>query len=109
MHDHRPRVPDAVRHSSCRSAEPGPYHAPVFVTAPAQQRTATQVLRAALRPGHERPLAAIQRGCHPSGQVFFSEKIERDVLKFRAWSFALRGNHQKIAAPGQGDADGRML
>src|SRR5437763_14733449 len=46
------RVPDAVRHSSCRSAEPGPYQAPVFVTAPALQRTASQGLRAALRPGH---------------------------------------------------------
>src|SRR4029077_12710322 len=34
------RVPDAVRHSSCRSAEPGPYQAPAFVTAPALQRTA---------------------------------------------------------------------
>ena len=45
------RVPDAVRHSSCRSAEPGPYQTPEFATAPAQQRTATQVLRAALRPG----------------------------------------------------------
>src|ERR1700709_2306432 len=50
---HRSRVPDAVRHSSCRSAEPGPYQAQAFVTAPALQRTAPQVLRAALRPGHE--------------------------------------------------------
>jgi hypothetical protein len=58
------RVPDAVRHSSCRSAEPGPYQTPVSVTAPALQRTASQVLRhsasktrvnalMALRPGHE--------------------------------------------------------
>src|SRR3954468_555892 len=46
------RVPDAVRHSSCRSAEPGPYQTPAFVTAPALQRTATQELRAALRPGN---------------------------------------------------------
>src|SRR3954453_19352650 len=38
-------VPDAVRHSSCRSAEPGPYQAPAFVTAPALQRTASQELR----------------------------------------------------------------
>src|SRR5258707_12321891 len=36
------RVPDAVRHSSCRSAEPGPYQAQVFVTAPALQRTASR-------------------------------------------------------------------
>ena len=28
------RVPDAVRHSSCRSAEPGPYRTPAFVTIP---------------------------------------------------------------------------
>jgi len=28
------RVPDAVRHSSCRSAEPGPYRAPRFFTTP---------------------------------------------------------------------------
>jgi FkbM family methyltransferase len=33
------RVPDAVRHSSCRSAEPGPYQTPESVTAPALQRT----------------------------------------------------------------------
>src|ERR1700704_5707200 len=50
---HRPRVPDAVRHSSCRSAEPGPCQTPALCTAPALQRTASQVLRAALRPGHE--------------------------------------------------------
>jgi hypothetical protein len=36
------RVPGAVRHSSCRSAEPGPYQAPAFVTAPALQRTASR-------------------------------------------------------------------
>ena len=42
----------AVRHSSCRSAEPGPYQASAFVTAPALQRTAKS---AALRPGHESP------------------------------------------------------
>src|SRR4051812_13940762 len=48
-----PRVPDAERHSSCRSAEPGPYQAPAFVTAPALQRTTPQVRRAALRPRHE--------------------------------------------------------
>src|SRR4051812_40935903 len=58
------RVPDAVRHPSCRSAEPGPYHTPEFVTAPALQRTASQVLRhsatktrvnalMALRPEHD--------------------------------------------------------
>src|SRR4051794_1426410 len=46
------RVPDAVQRSS-RCSEPGPYHAPTFVTAPALQRTATQGLRAALRPGQE--------------------------------------------------------
>jgi hypothetical protein len=34
-------------------AEPGPYQAPVFATAPALQRTAPQVLRAAPRPGHK--------------------------------------------------------
>jgi hypothetical protein len=50
----RIRVPDAERHSSCRSAEPRPYQTPEFVTAPALQGTATQLLRAALRPGHER-------------------------------------------------------
>jgi len=33
------RVPDAVRHSSCRSAEPGPLQMLSFVTAPAQERT----------------------------------------------------------------------
>src|SRR4051812_86143 len=34
-----PRVPDAVRHSSCRSAEPRPYQTPASATAPALQRT----------------------------------------------------------------------
>src|SRR3954466_7523128 len=34
------------------AAEPGPYRTPACVTAPALQRTATQELRAALRPGH---------------------------------------------------------
>src|SRR4051794_38183796 len=56
------RVPDAVRHSSCRSAEPGPYQTPAFVTAPALQRTASQVLRAALRPGHKRSRRLLRRG-----------------------------------------------
>jgi hypothetical protein len=37
-----PCVPDAVRHSSCRSAEPGPHQTSAFVTAPALQRTASQ-------------------------------------------------------------------
>src|SRR3954453_18776216 len=46
------RVPGAMRHSSCRFAEPGPYQTPAFVTAPVLQRTASQELRAALRPGH---------------------------------------------------------
>src|SRR3954454_798288 len=41
-----------MRHS-CRFAEPGPYQTPAFVTAPALQRTASQGLRAALRPGNE--------------------------------------------------------
>ena len=45
--------PDAVRHSSCRSAEPGSYQTPYSVTAPALQRTASRELRAALRPGNE--------------------------------------------------------
>src|SRR5947209_20092783 len=47
------RVPDALQRSSRCCAEPGPYQAPAFVTAPALQRTASQGLRAALRPGHE--------------------------------------------------------
>jgi hypothetical protein len=46
------RVPDAVRHSSCRSAEPGPYETPAFGTVPALQRTTPlKKRRAALRPG----------------------------------------------------------
>src|SRR3954451_21463424 len=36
------RVPDAVRHSLCRSAEPGPYQTPAPVAAPALQRTASR-------------------------------------------------------------------
>jgi hypothetical protein len=54
------RVPDAVRHSSCRSAEPGPYQTQQSLTAPALQRhsasktrvNALMAKRAALRPGH---------------------------------------------------------
>ena len=36
------RVPDAVRHSSCRSAEPGPSQAPDLVTAPALHTTSSR-------------------------------------------------------------------
>jgi hypothetical protein len=49
------RVPGAMQRVALAKrcfAEPGPYRTPASVTAPAQQRTATQVLRAALRPGH---------------------------------------------------------
>src|SRR4051794_28710817 len=46
------RVPGAMQRSSRCFAEPGPYQTPALVTAPAQQRTASQVLRAALRPGN---------------------------------------------------------
>ena len=49
---HYDRVPDAVRHSSCRSAEPGPYRAPALVTAPALQRTTPRRAARALRPGN---------------------------------------------------------
>jgi len=45
--------------SSCRSAEPGPYQTPAFVTAPALQRTASQGLRAVPRPGN----ADLRRVC----------------------------------------------
>ena len=54
------RVPDAVQRSSRCSAEPGPYQTPAFVTAPALQRTASQELRAARRPGHETSLQHIE-------------------------------------------------
>src|SRR5947209_682303 len=50
--DAQSRVPDAVRHSSCRSAEPGPYQAPAFVTIPVLRSSASQGLRAASRPGN---------------------------------------------------------
>src|SRR3954468_15456490 len=59
-HPGRVRFPGAVRHlrdanasRTCRSAEPGSYHTPEPRTAPALQRTASQGLRAALRPGNE--------------------------------------------------------
>ena len=42
-----------MQRSSRCFAEPGPYQSPAFETAPALQRTASQELRAALRPGHE--------------------------------------------------------
>ena len=42
-----------MQRSSRCFAEPGPYQATAFVTAPALQRTASQELRAALRPGNE--------------------------------------------------------
>src|SRR3954471_16531928 len=48
-----PRVPDALRHSSCRCAEPGPrlskQAGPGLCSAPLREG-----LRAALRPGHGR-------------------------------------------------------
>src|SRR3954466_8808857 len=47
--DRRARVPDAVRHPLCRSAEPGPYEAPACVTVPALR---SSVKNAAARPGH---------------------------------------------------------
>jgi hypothetical protein len=48
------RVFDAIWPFAKRCfAEPGPYQTQAFVTAPALQRTAPQLLRAALRPGHE--------------------------------------------------------
>ena len=50
------RVPDAMRHSSCRFAEPGPRFSEDS-WAPALQRTASQELRAALRPGNAGALA----------------------------------------------------
>jgi len=53
MIEMRHRVPDALQRSSRCCAEPGPYQTPRFVTAPALQRTAPQVLRAALRTGNE--------------------------------------------------------
>jgi hypothetical protein len=49
------RVPGAMQRVALAKrcfAEPGPYQAPAFCTAPALQRTASQGLRAALRPGH---------------------------------------------------------
>src|SRR5436305_1488561 len=61
------RVPDAVRHfrdanasRTCRSAEPGPSRTPARVTAPALQRTASQELRAALRPGNAGSLTRLR-------------------------------------------------
>src|ERR1700730_17153752 len=41
-------------------AEPGPYQTPAPVTAPALQRTVSQGLHAALRPGHRSPSPQIQ-------------------------------------------------
>jgi hypothetical protein len=108
MHDHRPRVPDAVRHSSCRSAEPGPYQTPEFATAPALQRTAPQVLRAALRPGHEIS-TAIERGGHPLRNIVFGEKAERHALNCGRLAFALRNGDQKIATPRHGKSGCHML
>jgi hypothetical protein len=45
------RVPDAVRHSSCRSAEPGPSRTPALGSVPVLRSSASQELRAASRPG----------------------------------------------------------
>ena len=59
------RVPDAVRHSSCRSAEPGPCQAPVFV----RPRLCSAPLRRATRcaASGERSL---QRKIPPRGGTF---------------------------------------
>ena len=51
-----PRVPGATQRAAVAKrcfAEPEPYQAPAFVTAPALQRTTREERRAALRPGHE--------------------------------------------------------
>src|SRR6185295_13007847 len=80
VHSCNLRVPDAVRHSSCRSAEPGPYQTPEFATAPALQRTAPQELRAALRPGHD--IEGLRRllRAHQIG-----EALEQVVRIARTW------------------------
>src|SRR3954464_1337733 len=55
----RKRVPDAVRHSSCRSAEQGPYQTPESVTVP--------VLRSSAK---RRCIAPRTRSQLPSAQLF---------------------------------------
>src|SRR5438309_7115293 len=91
------RVPDALRHSSCRCAEPGPYQTPACVTAPALQRTAPQVLRAALRPGH-RELGLVSTRAEPDAGAQELLRINRFavdpgfVVQMRAGRSAGRAN-----------------
>src|SRR3954465_8016867 len=61
----RSRVPGAMQRVALAKrcfAEPGPYKPPASGTVPALQRTASQELRAALRPGHEAPRKIPPRG-----------------------------------------------
>src|SRR3954462_7087692 len=74
------RVPDAVRHSSCRSAEPGAYQTPEFGTAPALQCTAAQVLRAALRPGRANPANSIYNFKQPAIRILATPASPRFAL-----------------------------
>jgi hypothetical protein len=98
MHEHRPRVPDAVRHSSCRSAEPG--STLTFLSCNmgpgSAAHHAAKRRRAALRPGHK-ALAAVQRGGHPLCNIALSEKPERRALKPGRLALALRNGDQKVA------------
>src|SRR4051794_961369 len=77
-------------------AEPGPRLSKQAGPA-ALQRTASQELRAALRPGHENS-AAIQRGGHPLRNMAFREKAERRALNSGRLAFTLRNGDQKVAA-----------
>ena len=49
--------PGAMRHSSCRFAEPGPYQTPVLCTAPALQRTASRSATRCAASGERTPTA----------------------------------------------------
>src|SRR3954463_13799152 len=63
----RERVPGAMRHSSCRFAEPGPYQAPAFVTVPVLRSIMPRRAARCIAPGtqSQTPLPA----CHRAGDL----------------------------------------
>src|SRR3978361_1498719 len=70
------------------TAEPGPYQTPAFVAAPALQRTASQELRAALRPGHDYPSIWVS----PQIEIAWPEIVfPRGLHMNRIWSASCCG------------------
>jgi hypothetical protein len=59
-------------------------------------------------PGVTAISTAIQRGGRPLRHIASCEKAKRSALNSGHLALALRNRNQQVAAPGHGDADGRM-